>query len=72
MCEVREAAGTSNSGAGSTMWRMERSGLRHIGEAALRSWGFNCTPFGLSPAVFVPAAVRVVTSPPNFAKPRVV
>jgi hypothetical protein len=36
--------------------------------AALRSWGFNCTPSGLSPAVFVPAKVWVVTPPPNFAK----
>ena len=29
--------------------------------AALRSWGLNCTQFGLSPAVYVPAAVQVIT-----------
>ena len=39
--------------------------------AALRSWGVNCTQFGLSLTVLVPAAVWVVTPPPNFVKPLV-
>jgi hypothetical protein len=39
--------------------------------AALRSWGGNCTPFGLSPTVNRNTAAWVITSTPNFAKPLV-
>ena len=35
--------------------------------AALRSWGFNRTPFGLPPTVKGCTKVRVITLPPNFA-----
>jgi len=40
--------------------------------AAWRSWGGNCTQFGLSPAVKGHNEIRIITSAPNFAKPLVV
>ena len=49
--------------------------FRHIAHnvpAAWRSWGGNCTQFGLSPAVNEHKKIRTITSPPNFAKPLVI
>ena len=45
--------------------------LSHNVPAALRSWGGNRTQFGLSLTVIGHTNVRVITLPPNFAKPLV-